>query len=245
MKVKFNKIKRTVLYEELFDTLKESILSGHYQPGERLPSEVNLSTQLGVSRTVIREAIRSLQSRGFIKIQRGPKGGAYILDLNQKTICENLADIIFSRKMTMDHLAQARMLIEPEISRLAAINATAKDLKKIENVIVEHEKTQDKNKLITLNTLFHLSVGKSCGNPFYYILIDVIMGFTEQFVETIKPESHIIHLQGEHREILEAIKRHDPDEAGEITIRHISHINNEMKKLEQRYIVSRQSSRVG
>lgn len=236
MKPKFNNIKRHNLYEEVSDMLKESILSGDYRSGEALPSEVELSIQLGVSRTVVREAIRSLQSRGFLEIRRGPKGGSYVLDPNQSIICENLADLIIARKVTMDHLARARMYLEPEVSRLAAINATANDLEDMENAITEYEKTKDKEKIITLNTLFHLCVGSACGNPFYSILVDVIMGFTEQFVRTIKPLSHIIHRQGEHRELLRAIKQHDSDEAAEITIRHISYINNEMKKLEQKYL---------
>ena len=236
MKARFNNIKRNSLYEEISDILKEAILSGRYRSGEALPSEVELSNQLGVSRTVLREAIRSLQSRGFLEIRRGAKGGAYVLDLNRSTICENLADLIKTRKITMDHLAQARMYLEPEVSRLAAIHATRENLQSMENAIAEYERTRDKEKIITLNTRFHLCVGKACGNPFYSIMIEVIMGFTEQFVRTIKPITHIIHRQGEHREILEAIKQHNPDEAMEITIHHISHINNEMKKLEQKYL---------
>jgi GntR family transcriptional repressor for pyruvate dehydrogenase complex len=236
MKARFNNIKRNSLYEEIFEILKEAILSGGYESGEALPSEVELSHQLGVSRTVVREAIRSLQSRGFLEIRRGARGGVYILDLNQSTICENLADLIMARKITMNHLAQARMYLEPEVSRLAAIHATRKDLESMENAIEEYERTQDKEKIITLNTRFHLCVGKACGNPFYSILMEVIMGFTEQFVRTIKPITHIIHRQGEHREILEAIKQHNPNEAMEITIHHISYINNEMRKLEEKYL---------
>lgn len=236
MKARFNNIKRNSLYEEIFEILKEAILSGGYQSGEALPSEVELSNQLGVSRTVVREAIRSLQSRGFLEIRRGAKGGVYVLDLNQSTICENLADLIMARKITINHLAQARMYLEPEVSRLTAIHATTKDLESMENAIEEYERTQDKEKIITLNTRFHLCVGKACGNPFYSILMEVIMGFTEQFVRTIKPITHIIHRQGEHREILEAIKQHNPNEAMEITIHHISYINNEMRKLEEKYL---------
>ncbi len=236
MNTRFSKIKRNSLYVEIFEILKGAILSGRYRSGEALPSEIELSNQFGVSRNVVREAIRSLQSRGFIEIRRGAKGGVYVLDLNQSTICENLSDLIMTRKITMDHLAQARLYLEPEVSRLSAIHATSKDLQGIENVIKEYERTQDKEKIITLNTRFHLFVGRACGNPFYSILMEVIMSFTEQFVRTIKPTTHIIHHQGEHRAILEAIKQHNTNEAMEITIHHISHINNEMKKLEQRYL---------
>ena len=66
--------------------------------------------------------------------------------------------------------------------------------------------------------------------------MDVIMGFTEQFVRTIKPLSHAIHRQGEHRDIFEAIRQRDSDKTVRITIRHITYINSEMKKLEEKYL---------
>ena len=133
MNREFNTIRRKNLYEEVVNILKDAILNERYLPGQALPNEPELSSQLGVSRTVIREAIRSLQSRGFVEMRRGPKGGAYVLELNQNTICSNLADIVRARKVTIDHLARARLYLEPEISRLAAINATSKDLENMEN----------------------------------------------------------------------------------------------------------------
>jgi DNA-binding FadR family transcriptional regulator len=136
-----------------------------------------------------------------VEIRSGKKGGIYVLDLNQSTICENLADLVLARKITMEHLATARNHLEPEVSRLAAINCTRKDLEEMEEAIENYERTNDREKIITLNTRFHLCVCTACGNPFYSILVVVIMSITEQFVRNIKPLNHIIHRQGEHQEI--------------------------------------------
>ncbi len=237
MNTKFNYIrKKHSLYEEVADVIKESILSGSYRDGEALPSEVELSVQLGVSRSVVREATRSLQSRGFLEIRRGAKGGIYVKELNQSAMCENLSDLIIARKITMEDLAAARNYLEPEVSRLAALHCSEKDLEALEDDILAYERTKDKEKIITLNTRFHQRVGKACGNLFYATLIDVIMSFTEGFVRTIKPLGHIIHRQGEHREILEALRQHDPDRAMKATLGHISHINEEMLELEKEYL---------
>jgi len=237
MKTKFNNIrKKQSLYEEVANLVKDSILSGIYREGEALPNEVELSTQLGVSRSVVREATRSLQSRGFVEIRRGAKGGIYVRELNQSTICENLSDLIFARKIAMNDLAAARNYLEPEVSRLAALNCTEGDLDALEDSILAYEQTKDKEKIITLNTLFHKRVGRACGNLFYATLMDVIMSFTEEFVRTIKPLSHIIHRQGEHREILTALREHDSDKAMEVTLKHISHINDTLLELERKYL---------
>ncbi len=82
----FRKIKRSGnLYEDVVKEIKVAILSGRYGSGAPLPSETQLAEQFGVSRPVVREALRYLQSSGFVEIRRGTKGGAYILDTLRHT----------------------------------------------------------------------------------------------------------------------------------------------------------------
>jgi DNA-binding FadR family transcriptional regulator len=235
MSAKFEKIKRPRLYEEIAGILREAILSGRYQPGETIQTEAGLTEQFGVSRNVVREALRLLQSRGFLEIRRGPQGGAFVTDLQPTTISENLSDLIRVGYVTIDHLTHARMYMEPEVFRLAAQNATVEELVGIENLLNEYNGTDDNDKQVTLNCDFHRLVGKACGNPLFSILIQSIMDFTERFVRTINPMHNIVHHQDEHRELFNTIRNHDPDRAFTLAQNHIAHLNNEMKRLEQTY----------
>ena len=72
--------------------IKEAIISGTYQPREQLPGEIVLSNQFGVSRPVVREAMKSLKSRGFLEIKRGKGGGSYVSNLDQLFFKENFTD---------------------------------------------------------------------------------------------------------------------------------------------------------
>jgi GntR family transcriptional repressor for pyruvate dehydrogenase complex len=233
----FAKIKRpSSLVEEITSKLKEAIISGVHQPGEALPSETQLAAQLGVSRPVIRESIKSLQSKGFLEVRRGTKGGAFVLDLSEASFSETLADLIRFRKATVDHLAQARLFLEPEIVRLVAKNASDKDLERIRNLLLEYDRTEEGDRLVTLNADFHRLLGRACGNPFYSVLMESIMDFTEAFVRTIKPVNQIIHNDKDHKDIVKAIESHDPDLAVEVSTRHCNSILDKMRKLEKTYL---------
>jgi GntR family transcriptional regulator, transcriptional repressor for pyruvate dehydrogenase complex len=241
MKPEFKNIHRLSLYEEVAGALREAIISRRYRPGEQLPSELELARQFGVSRNVVREAIRSLQSKGFLMIRRGPKGGSFVTQLDQSTIAENLSHLISLGYVSATHLMQARMYLEPEVMRLAASNATTEDIADMEKVLNESEEARDRgddDRRITLNTAFHRSVGRACGNPFLAILVDTIMDFTERFVKTrsINPYRGDVHRPGEHREIVEAIRAHDTEAVHTLAKGHISRLSEQMKTWEKSYL---------
>ncbi|MGD2125844.1 MAG: FadR/GntR family transcriptional regulator [Desulfobacteraceae bacterium] len=233
----FNRIGRsTNLYEEAVKTIKDAILSGLYRSGEALPNETALAKQLGISRPVVREALKSLQSRGLLEVRRGTKGGAYVKDLNQVAFAEDFADLIRLRAITVEHMAQARLFLEPEIIRLAAMNATDQDLAHMERLLSEYCSTPNMDKRVSLNALFHKLLGRASGNALYAMLMETIMDFTETFVRTIKPVTRIIHNDSEHREMFEAVRDRDSDRAVEIARRHIADIVDKMRQLEGTYL---------
>ena len=233
----FKKIKRsTSLYEDVVNEIKRAILSGKYKTGEALPSETELARQFGVSRPVIREGIRVLQTRGFLEIRRGITGGAFVRDLYQLPFLEDFADLVRYRRIKVDDLARARLLLEPEICRLAAQNASEKDLKEMKNLLDSYSLIKERDKLDMMYSMFHRLVGRACGNPIYSIIMENIMDFTEGFIKTMKPVTIIIHNDSDHDEILEALNQRDSEKAAEVGTRHAMDILREMKKLEDTYL---------
>ena len=233
----FTRIRRpNSLVDEVTSKLKEAIIEGHYSAGEALPSETQLANQMEVSRPVIRESIKSLQSRGFLEVRRGIKGGAFVQDLNKLAFSETLGDLIRLRKVKVEHLAQARLFLEPEIIKLIAVNATGEDLSKIRKLLLDYDRTEDIDKRVTMNGDFHRLLSGACGNPIYSIIMNSIMDFTEYFVRTIKPVNQIIHNDKDHKDIFVAIEAHDPESAVEISIRHTNNILGKMRRLEKTYL---------
>lgn len=233
----FKKIKRaTNLYEDVVDEIKKAILSGKYKTGEALPSETELARQFGVSRPVIREGIRVLQSRGFLEIRRGTTGGAFVRDLYQLPFMEDFADLIRYRRVKVDHLAKARLLLEPEVCRLTAQNASEKEINEMQGLLDSYDVIKERDKLDPLYAMFHRLVGRACGNPIYSIIMENIMDFTESFIRTMKPVTTIIHNESDHDEIMDAFRQRDSEKAAEVGTRHAMDILREMKKLEDTYL---------
>lgn len=226
----------TSLYQGVVNALKEAIIAGHYRSGQALPSEMELAAQLGVSRPVVREALRALQSSGFVEVRRGIKGGAFVGDATRLGLGDNLSDLIRLRRVTVAHLYQVRAHLEPEVCRLAALNASQEQLQALGDLLDTYRATDDSDLRVTLNARFHRLIARACGNPLYGLIMDSIMDFTEGFVRTIKPQEHLIHNDQEHVQILAALLARDAGAAERLMRGHAEHIDREMHALEQTYL---------
>lgn len=233
MPAKFKEIPRSNnLYEEVLKSLKGAVLEGIYKPGTVLPSETELATQFGVSRPVVREALRALQSKGFVEIRRGAKGGATVRRLDKRAFTENLSDFIRLRKVTVDHIFQARKLVEPEVARLCALSATESDLDALESIASETRQNDDPELRIRLNLAFHRQLARACSNPLYTMLMESLMEITEGLVRTIKPMNRNLHDDAEHSGIVEALRERNPEKAAELVRCHTARLGDELRLLE-------------
>ncbi|MGD8562078.1 MAG: FadR/GntR family transcriptional regulator [Desulfarculaceae bacterium] len=245
MQTDFEPISRaTSLYEQVAQRIKEAILSGRFQSGEALPSETQLADQFGVSRPVVREAMRTLQSRGFLEIRRGTKGGAFVSNLGSLNIGEDLLDLISLRKLTVQHMSQARRLLEPEIVRLAVVSMTDSQIQELKEVDRESRTTKDDERRVYLNGLFHRIIARGCGNPFYEILMDAFMDFAEGFARTVKPVSQNINEDQGHELLCDALEARDTERAIAVAREHAEYMFKRMGSLEAAF-VELQSQRHG
>jgi DNA-binding FadR family transcriptional regulator len=126
----FPAVRTSRLFEEICDRIRESIASGALKPGDKLPAERELSLQFGVSRTVLREALRSLEIAGLVRLYKGASGGAVILD-GGSALARSFKDMIMLGRVTIEDLTEARILIEDVIVGLACARATKQDFKAI------------------------------------------------------------------------------------------------------------------
>ena len=227
--------KKRNLYDDVINAIKEAIISGVYPSGALLPSETELARQFEVSRPVIRESLRALQSTGFIDIKRGTKGGIIVRDVSRLPLFDDFASFILHRRFTVDHLSRVRLYLEPEICRLAAVNATEKEIQRMKDQVATYTDVRP-DKKDTVYSDFHRLVGRACGNPIYALLMENIMDFTEGFIRTIRPVTTIIHNDDDHDEYIAAIEGRDPQRAADVATRHATHISNELQRLEKLYL---------
>ena len=113
----FKKQKTISLVENLVIQLENAILSGKFEPGEKLPSTSELETELGASRGTLREALRVLQQKGLVESRVGVKGGVFVREANADSVTEGLAQLIRRQKISLEDLAEFRQVVESGLVR--------------------------------------------------------------------------------------------------------------------------------
>src|SRR5215831_170236 len=115
------------LRDEIADRIAEAIIAGHYPTGEYLPNEQQLAQRFGVSRTVIREATRTLGARGLVDVQQGR--GVLVTRGQTEAVSVILDTELRRERGTLTHLVEVRRMLETAVVALAAERATDQDLR--------------------------------------------------------------------------------------------------------------------
>jgi GntR family transcriptional repressor for pyruvate dehydrogenase complex len=223
----FKAIKKASLSQRIEKDIKDAIAGRIYKPFEKLPSERDLMNQFKVSRTTIREALTSLQSSGLISVKRGVNAGAYVAEINPNPITENFQNLIKFGLINFVHLIEARLYIEPEAARIAAICRTDKDIEMLNDLLEKAEtsnKTSSKEARL-INIRFHVEVAKVTKNPIViFISESITQVYSTVLVEMTKTKlskADILKNIDAHRYLLESIIEKNGEEAFERTKSHI------------------------
>jgi len=219
----FKIIKRESTLEVIVQQIKDQIKKGILKPGEKLPSERKLADLLRVSRASIREAIQALAFSGYLEVIQGK--GTYILE-----IATQYDEIVkfFSEfsNYSLDYLMEARIMLEGEFARLAALNASPEEIDVIERIFNEIAKSKDINSFVVKDLKFHLTIAKATHNPIMNgimkIIVEMLYKETQKIIE-ISKDTRVNTIETT-RNLVQAIKQRNADQAKELMSEHISNI---------------------
>src|ERR1700738_1676 len=133
--VTFRPIRTRRAFEEICERIREQLALGVLKPGDKLPPERELAQQLGVSRNVLREALRSLEMAGILKLQKGVKGGAFIREGDTSRRNECMRHMLSLGTISVRELSEARINVIDLVVRLACVNARQRDFEALEENI--------------------------------------------------------------------------------------------------------------
>lgn len=185
---KFQAIKSTRAFEEIASQIRNELAEGRLKIGNRLPSERALSEQFGVSRNTLREALRSLEHAGLVRLQKGATGGAFISEGSAGAITTGLMDMYHVGSIQPAQLTEARIWLESIIVREACLRASKADLALLAENINEVEAATargDFDSRAELNLEFHSILARMTGNPIMVILMNGLLAVLRHFVHTI------------------------------------------------------------
>jgi GntR family transcriptional repressor for pyruvate dehydrogenase complex len=227
--MKFAKIDRSSVTEQVIEYLKDQIFKQKLKPGQQLPSEENLGLQLGVGRGTIREALRVLVYLGLI--ERRNKSTYVTLLAISGSIMEGFIDRVHKHRDVMK-IIEVRKIVEPEAAALAAENATVEEIDQIHKCLEQMEEHIDNYmEFVIHDEDFHRHLFSACGNHILLELMKSIQHYMHQnqvlilrLRPTIAPRSLDFH-----KKIYEAIKDGNETRAREIMKDHILNIEEEMR----------------
>ncbi|MGD9320211.1 MAG: FadR/GntR family transcriptional regulator [Desulfobacteraceae bacterium] len=225
------------LADRVSSQLKESIFQGEYQPGEKIPPEHQLVKFFGVSRVIVREAIRNLEQAGLIEIKRGPKGGAFVLPMKHDAVSQVIRDMLRLGNAEVAHIMEVRLDVEPVVAGLAAERATPEDIEILCRGI-EDMPDAPGDEYAAWNVNFHRLLARCAHNPMYDILVNILMDFTEELILKIKPSERIIHDTTSHPELLELVRQGDVEGARRKMRFHLEDIVPTLKDLEEKSLAA-------
>ena len=214
------------LYQQVVQRVEESILLGRLKPGQKLPSERELASYLGVSRIVVREAIKTLAEKGLVEILPGK--GTFIAQPSFDNVTETLELFLRTRagaegRVLYDNLWEVRELLEVHIAGLAAERATPEHVRKMEEAVARMDEFLDSpEEFIKADLEFHMSLAEATRNPVFLVLINSIVDLLQdsrRLIFTV-PGAPQRGQQG-HRAVLESIRQKDPQKAREAMKRHV------------------------
>lgn len=211
--------------ERIARELVDFILSRDLPEGERLPAEHDMVSQLGVSRSTVREALRLLESRGAIIVKTGRNGGPVVRRPRPEDLSEALTLMLQFEDATMVDVLQARIAFEPMIARLAAPRIKRAELRALERVVSEmHARLDDYDDYLDSIHRFHTMLADASGNPVLRIFTGTLKSLADGAVVGIRASRERREdVAAAHTRVVEALASRDAD-AAEAAVR--SHLQD-------------------
>ncbi|WP_432460965.1 MULTISPECIES: FCD domain-containing protein [unclassified Agarivorans] len=220
-------------YQELGLILRQELMDGHYQVGDRLQPEREIAERLQVSRTVVREAIIMLELENLVEVKKG--SGVYVVNIPDQS---NGRENVMKDDAGPFEMLQARQLLESNIAEFAAIQVTPGDIVKMRAALeLERKELAEGSCNSSGDELFHLSIAEATQNS---VLVDMLKHSWERREQS--PMWKVLHSYitdtayreewlADHARILAAMQRKDPIAAKNAMWQHLENVKQRLLEL--------------
>ena len=204
--------------DRVLNVFKEALITGKLTPGDRIPSEMELSRSLSMSRGSVREAMKILAAFGIVEIRRGD--GTYIAKSDHKLVFDPLLFSLILSNANVKELVELRELMEFAIVRLIIEHSGDAELQSIEKTILQMEELIENygeigvDELVQSDLAFHSALGEAAQNKLVKKIYSFVMDFFEPSIRiTHEKERGGRRALFHHQKIYEALKDKNVEEA--------------------------------
>lgn len=212
--VTFRPIRTRRAFEEICERIREQLALGVLKPGDKLPPERELAQQLGVSRNVLREALRSLEMAGILRLLKGVKGGAFIREGDTSRMNEVMRDMLSLGSISVRELSEARINVIDLVVRLACVSARQRDFEALEANIERTDLATHEGRLldrVECSREFYKLLAESTGNKVIAMITNSVTEIHMRFVYAKVASSGAAtpRLTDKRRQFLSALRARD------------------------------------
>ncbi len=218
---KYLQINKEYLYETVAAELENMIIKGTIEVGEKLPPETNLAERFGVSRNILREALKILKERGLIKVKSGD--GIYVVKPKIDVLGNMVNRLMILGNITIEDLYEFRLILEVKACGLASERINKEEIEKLKSILNNMSSDfKNKEKWANDELEFHLLIAKTSRNNLLYSFLSPISNLLYKLF--LKPrydeEAKDIALSG-HSLIIKSLENRDKNLAEEAMQKHI------------------------
>lgn len=222
------------LVEQVYNQLLKMIIRRELKPGDRLPSEMVLCDQMGVSRNTLRAALNKLDALGFTVSRQG--GGTYVKEVDSDVYLNFFVPALLTHNVNLLEVMQFRKGIEVEAARLAAANATDEDIAELSELLEHYKENLDEmERFAQSNTDFHTAVAKASHNMMFKKMMEIIrMMILTEMQNFLVAQGEDVDSTFYHEMVLRCIIEGKPEEAAFFMERHLTLVIKRVEKYVKR-----------
>jgi GntR family transcriptional repressor for pyruvate dehydrogenase complex len=204
------------LYQEIVEQIQQQIVSGQLKPGDQIPAERELADQFGVSRTAVREAIKSLTEKGLIEVFVGR--GTFVTHFSPDRLVESMTLLLRNERDRMESLTEAQAVLDVPIARLAARHRTPDIIDRLRVIVDRMERDAGApEQLVEADEEFRAELARATGNPVLAVLSRTLtMLLHNEHVRGAERPADMEPLIGAYRRLLDAVENGDEQRASDV-----------------------------
>jgi GntR family transcriptional regulator, transcriptional repressor for pyruvate dehydrogenase complex len=221
----YKAVRTSRLYEQIVQQIEESIREGKLKPGEQLLAERELAQTFGVSRTAVREAVKTLSEKGLVEAYSGR--GTFVTSGRSQSMRHSLDSFMKSGDLqNSSYVVEMREILEPEFTALAALRIGEQHMGMMREAVAAMDRSLDQpDAYIEADLDFHLALAEAAGNPLILSLLDSLVGVLREqrmgiFAVAGGPDRGQVH----HKLILKAIEQRNAVKARKAMRAHLEQV---------------------
>ena len=219
---KIHSVRQRRLYEDIVQQFHSLIREGNLKHGARLPSERLLAGQFNMSRSSVREAIRSLELQGLVVSRQG--SGTFINTDNLDSLVSLIASTLSSGSETLKEIFEVRHLLEPQIAAVAAERASADEVGRLVETLEDQERQiKDGGTGVDADTAFHFALAAATHNTALVKVVSAVEGILRRSRDqSLQEPGRAQRSLASHQQILNMVQAGDAEGARQAMEHHLT-----------------------